>query len=317
MTTTPGIAGFGNALTTPADLSLNRSWDPEDYGTELTTILRSTRVAYQLGTLITTGRQQVRFPLWTADPATQLVGENQAIPLTDPTLGEVVVQPAAFKSLTQVSNEALRDAEPAILSYLALGLANAIGKAIDTALFANTTSVSGSSNTLAGIESLSASYQHVTGAFSSLDNFYQARQVALAHNAILTDVVLAPDVATTLSEAKTITSAGALSDVTSHVGLFGPQGVWDSSLSTVDGAGNPGGSTPMLAGLRVHVSPQLGTGLSYAVDRRQIFIVERTGTEITSSPYSAFGSDAFQVRATHRIGFGFPNAAGIVKITAS
>jgi hypothetical protein len=318
MTTTPGIAGIGNNLTNAADLSLNRSFDPEGYAAAFSTVLRAASVAYRVSTLVNTNREQIRVPLLTGDSSTQLVGENQAIPLSHPTLSEITVQPVAFKTLTQVSNEALRDAEPAILSYLALGMANQIQKSIDSAFWANTTSVSGSSNTLAGVASLSASYQLVnTGTYplTSLDPFFVAQEVAYGHNAVLTDVVLAPDVALTLSQAKTFHSAGTLSDVNSNESLFGSRGVW-SVPGAVDGTAVQG-STVELAGLTVHISPQLGTGLAYAFDRRQVLLVERQGTEVTSSPFSAFGYDAFQVRATHRVAFGFANPAGVIRIASS
>jgi hypothetical protein len=41
---------------------------------------------------------------------------------------------------------------------------------------------------------------------------------------------------------------------------------------------------------------------------------QRTGTQVTRSTDAAFDYDAVQVRATARVGFGFANPAGVVRL---
>jgi len=50
------------------------------------------------------------------------------------------------------------------------------------------------------------------------------------------------------------------------------------------------------------------------VDGSQVFVVQRTGTKVVRSVNAAFDYDAVQVRGTARVGFGFANPAGVVRI---
>lgn len=124
---------------------------------------------------------------------------------------------------------------------------------------------------------------------TSLDAFHEAKFAALADGAELTHFILAPDVALVLSKAKQGTS---------------------SNLGLLDNVGDG----ISLAGVKVLVSTDVAAGNAWGVDATQIFAVQRTGTTIVKSTDAAFAEDAIQVRATARVGFGFANPAGVVRL---
>jgi Phage capsid family len=64
----------------------------------------------------------------------------------------------------------------------------------------------------------------------------------------------------------------------------------------------------------VLVSTDVAAGNAWGLDGSQVMVVQRTGTQITRSADAAFGYDAVQVRGTARVGFGFANPAGIVRL---
>ncbi|AWT53857.1 phage major capsid protein [Mycolicibacterium smegmatis] len=274
---------------------LQTGWTPEDYGKLLDLVIAEKSIAFKAGTVISTGNESVRFPMLTADPAVGWYAENTQISLTDPTTDELVITPKAVKGLTQISNEAASDTNPAVADQVARALARSIAKKIDAAFFANTTT-----NGPAGLLSLTGINVVDTGTipFTSLDPFHEAKAAALADGANLSVFILAPDVALALSKAKIFTP-GETSDATSNVGLLDVNGVGDGTT---------------LAGVPVLVSTDVASGNAWGLDSEQVLIVQRTGTQITRSTDAAFAYDAVQVRGTARVSWGFSNPAGVVRL---
>lgn len=268
------------------DSNLAQAWTPEDYGKLVDLVLAEKSVAFQAGTKITTASETIRFPRITADPAVGWYAENTQITLTDPTTDEIVVTPRAVKGLTQISNEAAADTNPAVADQVGRSLARSIAKKVDAAFFGNTV-VNGPS----GLLSLSGINVVDTGTItlSSLDAFHEAKAAALADGAELTHFILAADVALALSKAKEQTG--------SNKSLFENVG---------DGV--------TLAGVKVLVSVDIPAGNAWGLDSSQVLVVQRTGTTITKSTEAAFDFDATQVRGTARVGFGFANPAGVVRL---
>lgn len=266
--------------------NLVQAWTPEDYGKLIDLVIAEQSVAFRVGTVVQTGSESIRFPTLTADPATGWYAENTQIALTDPTMGEIVITPKKVAGLTQISNEAADDSNPAVAEQTGRTLARSIAKKIDAAFFANTTT-----NGPAGILSLSGVNVVDTGTITltSLDPFHEAKAAALADGANLTHFILSRDVALSLAKAKE--SSG------SNKGLF--ENVGDGIT---------------LAGVPVLVSNDVASGNAWGVDSSQIIVVQRTGTTIVKSTDAAFDHDAVQVRATARVGFGFVNAAGVVRL---
>lgn len=265
---------------------LQTAWTPEDYGKLIDTVIAEKSIAFQVGTVISTSSETIRFPRLTADPAVGWYAENTQISLTDPTTNELVVTPKKVAGLTQISNEAADDSNPAVADQVGRSLARSIAKKVDAAFFGNTVT-----NGPAGLLSLTVGEIDTdTLPFTNLDAFHTAKADALADGATLTHFVLAPDVALALSTTKELTTG-------SNRGL----------LETV-------GDGVTLAGVPVLVSTDVAAGNAWGIDSSQVFVVQRTGTTVTRSADAAFDFDAQQVRATARISWGFANPAGIVRI---
>jgi HK97 family phage major capsid protein len=266
--------------------NLAQAWTPEDYGNLIDLVIAEKSIAFQAGTVVQTGSETVRFPMLTADPAVGWYAENSQISLTDPSNTELVIVPKKVAGLTQSSNEAIEDSNPAVATVIGTALARSIAKKIDTAFFANTTS-----NGPSGILSLTGINVVDTGTITwdSLDPIHQAKHDALADGANLTHIILAPDVALKLATAKETEASfkGLLDNVADGVSL---------------------------AGLKLLVSTDVATGNAWAVDSSQVIVVQRTGTKIVKSDQAAFDYDGVQIRATSRVSWGFANPAGVVRL---
>lgn len=266
--------------------NLAAAFTPEDYGKLIDVVIAEKSIAFQAGTLITTGNESIRFPKLTADPSVGWYAENTQISLTDPSTDELVVTPKKVAGLTQISNEAAADTNPAVADQVGKSLGRSVAKKIDAAFFANTTT-----NGPSGLLSLSGINVVDTGTvtLTSLDPFHEAKAAALADGATLSVFVLAPDVALTLAKAKQQSG---------------------SNMGLLDNVGD--GVT--LAGVKVLVSTDVAAGNAWGLDASQVLVVQRTGTTVTRSTEAAFDYDAVQVRATARVGFGFANPAGVVRL---
>lgn len=268
------------------DSNLAAAWTPLGYGKLIDLVIAAKSVAFQSGTVISTDGHEIHFPMLTADPAVGWYAENTQISLTDPTTNELIVTPKKVAGLTQISNEAASDSNPAVADQVGQSLGRSVAKKIDAAYFANTTA-----NGPSGLLSLSGINVIDTGTvtLTSLDPFHEAKAAALADGATLSVFILAPDVALTLAKAKEQSG--------SNKGLFETIG---------DGV--------TLAGVRVLVSTDVAAGNAWGLDSSQVLIVQRTGTTVTRSVDAAFSYDAVQVRATARVGFGYANPAGVVRL---
>ncbi|MDV6310263.1 phage major capsid protein [Gordonia amicalis] len=265
--------------------TLENAFTPEDYGKLIDTVVDETSVAFQAATVVNTTKHQVRFPVLVSDPETGWYAENTEIALVDPETNEVVVVPSKVAGLTQVSNEAVDDTDPAVAEIIGKALARDISKKVDAAFFGNTVT-----NGPSGLLSLSGVEVVDTGAgWTTLDYVHDAKTQAMANGADLTHIVLAPDVALALAKAKTGTGSN------------------QSLLETVDDG-------IRLAGLVALVSGAVSAGNAWALDASQVMTVRRLGTTVVQSKDAAFSSDATQIRAVSRVGFGFANPAGVVRL---
>lgn len=266
--------------------NLAAAFTPEDYGKLIDLVIAAKSVAFQAGTVIQTANESIRFPKWTADPAVGWYAENSQISLTDPSTDELVITPKKVAGLTQISNEAAADSNPAVANQVGQALGRSVAKKIDAAFFGNTVT-----NGPSGLLSLSGINVIDTGTvtLTSLDPFHEAKAASLADGATITHFLLAPDVALTLSKAKQASG---------------------SNMGLLDNVGD--GVT--LAGVKVLVSTDVAAGNAWGIDASQTLIIQRTGTTVTTSSENAFDYDAVRVRATSRVGFGFANPAGVVRL---
>lgn len=265
--------------------TLENAFTPEDYGKLVDTVVDETSVAFQAATVINTDKHQIRIPVLVSDPETGWYAENSEITLTDPDTDEVLVVPSKVAGLTQLSNESVDDSDPAVAAMTGKALGRDIAKKVDAAFFGNTVT-----NGPSGLLSLAGVEVVDTGAgWTTLDYIHDAKAQAMANGANLTHIVLAPDVALALSKAKTGTGSN------------------QSLLETVDDG-------IRLAGLVALISPAVAAGNAWAVDNSQVMTVRRLGTTVVQSKDAAFSKDATQIRAVSRVGFGFANPAGIVRL---
>ena len=263
--------------------NLAGSWLPTDYGQMVDLEVEAKSVAAQVSTVVATDRETMAFPLWVSDPEVGFYAENTEIALTDGATDELIVVPRKAAGRTQISNEAVRDSNPAVAEQVGRTLARQIAKSLDAAFFAASTT-----NGPDGLESTSFATVDSEG-FVNLDPFHEAKSTALDLGAEVSHFVLANDVALTLATLKDASG--------SNRGLL---------ENVADGT--------RIAGIPVIVSSDVPAGTVWALDKSQIMYVRRTGTEVVTSGDAAFGFDALQVRATSRVGFGFVNPNGIVKI---
>jgi HK97 family phage major capsid protein len=269
-------------------MSMSRSaqaqaWLPEDFGRKLDIVVQSKAIAAKTSTGFSTTREKVLFPLWVQDPAVAWYPELGNISLTDGATDQVVVVPTKTGGITLASNEMLYDTDPAIAGQIALALANQIAQSVDSAYCGNTVS-----NGPSGLQSLSPTVIASSGSLQNLDQFIQARYAAELHAAHLTHFLVHPTTAQALSQLK--------------IGSAFNQ----SLLSFVDDG-------VQIAGIPVITSIFVDSGtLAWGIDSSQQRYVLRSGTAIETFP--AITNDGTYVRALSRIGFGFLNPAGVIRI---
>lgn len=271
---------------TVLNANLEQAFTPEAYGALVDKVLAAKSIAFLAGTLTQIGTESIRFPVLVADPAVGWYAENQEITKADPDTDEIVITPRAVKGLTEISNEAAVDTNPAVANMVANSLARSIAKKVDAAFFGNTVA-NGPSGLLSvgGVNVVDLSAFPLT----DLDAFHQAKAASLADGANVSHFIASPDVALTLATAKTGSD--------SNVGLL--ESVGDGTL---------------VAGVPLLVSTDIAAGNIWAVDSSQIQVVQRQGTTVVTSFDSAFSRDSVQVRAVARVSWGFVNGPGITRI---
>ena len=109
---------------------------PAEFATQVWDLLAATSVLFRMGaTTIQTDREQLQLPTATSDPAASWVAEGAAISPTDPGLSERIATPRKLGVLTQVSNEIIDDAVPAILDQVMRQQVRSLGLKLDLAAF--------------------------------------------------------------------------------------------------------------------------------------------------------------------------------------
>lgn len=259
------------------------AWLPEDFGAMLDLEVQAKSVAARVSTFFGTTKGKVNFPLWVADPAVGWYDELDEIAQTDGSTGEVVVVPAKTAGLHLVGNETADDSSPDIAKQIAAALANQIAKAADIAYFANTTTKANN-----GILSLASTTVDTGATLSNLDSFIAGRYAAETHGAKLTHWVMTPTTAETLSKLKT--ASGSNMPLLQFV---------------ADGI--------EVAGLPVITSTAVdSTSVAWGIDSTQQRYVVRKGTAVER--FDSVTNDGTWIRAISRIGFGFLNPAGVIRL---
>lgn len=267
---------------------------PDAISTLITLPVEQASIAARVATIITTGATRTHIPLVTADPSASWVAEGAEIGASDPTLDDVVVEPAKIAGLTVITNELAADTSPAAAGIVGNGLSRDIARKIDLAFFgerpADSVQPPGLGNQ-AGVTDVAA-----TGGWANLDPFAEAIANAEGLGAQITAFVANPADALILSTLKE--SSG------SNKPLLSP----DPTQPT----------RHLLQGVALFVSPGVEEGTIWGIPGDRTFLVRRTDVDLQVDRSAYFTSDRTAIRATMRVSWAFAHPAAIqrIKVTA-
>jgi HK97 family phage major capsid protein len=248
-------------------------------------------VAFQVSTLIETGSTTTRFPMLTDDPSAAWTAEGDEISPSDPTTDDLEVTPLKIAGLTVITNEMAADSSPAGAELIGAGVSRDIARKIDAAYFGT----AGASTTQPqGLGDLTAPAAVDAGAtWANLDPFEEAKLNAETLGVAVTAFVANPADALILAQLKESTG--------SNKNLLQPDPTQPTRRT--------------IGGVQLFVSPAVTEGTVWGIPRERSLLVRRTGTTLEVDRSAYFTSDRTAIRATSRVGFGFPQAAAVQKIT--
>lgn len=223
---------------------------------------------------------QLRMPVVKKDPSAAWVGEGEEILQSKPELDEEVISPAKVAGITTISREMARDATPSSIDMVGNGLAREIARKVDEAFFGDL-----GGHAPRGLESLAID-PIVATELTNLDPFLEARyQVEAAH----------ANVTSWITNPKTALKIAQLKDAD------------NSARVLVEDA-------RQLLGRRLYVSPYVTEDVVWGVDYSFVHAAlnQDVELEISSAPY--FTSDLVALKATARVGFGYPHQDAIAKV---
>lgn len=245
-------------------------------------------IAAQVCTVVRTSASSFRIPKVTADPVASWVAEGDEITPSDLTLAETDVALRKLAGLSVITRELAEDSSPEASAAVGDGLARDIARKLDQAFFANTTI-----NGPAGLGSLTPSTVVSTATAFGVDDFVDAIAAAADVNALLDNFVVAPADFVALSKVKQTS--------TSNVPLLQPD------------PAKPSGR--LILGVPLLTSTAVTAGTAYGVPKARTFLVVRDDTSVDTDESVFFTSDRIAVRATMRVGLGYPHEAAIVELT--
>lgn len=246
-------------------------------------------VAAQVASLITTSSSTTRFPVVAADPSAAWVAEGGEIAVSDASLTEIDVTPSKLAGLTIATRELVEDSDPSAAEVVGQGLARDIARKLDAAFFGALPSPAP-----AGLAALTGVTPVSAGAnWTNVDPFVDALAAAEGVNATLTAFVANPADLVLLSKIK----QGTGSQV---------------PLLTADPTAP---ARRVIFGVPLLVSPAVTAGTVWGVPRDRAFLVSREDATVVTDYSVFFTSDRVAIRATMRVGFGFPHPAALVRIT--
>lgn len=233
-----------------------------------------------------------RIPVVTADPTAAWTAEGEEITTSTASLAEEIVTPRKLAGLTVVTRELAEDTSPGAQEVVGQGLVRDIARKLDAAFFgSNTEAKDVQPRGLEDVEGVTT----VTGAFTNTDVFSEALSKAEAHGATITAWVTDPDTALTLAKVKKQTG--------SNEPLLGLNATAPTRRT--------------ILGVPMFVTPAVTKGTVWAIPRDRVYTVIHSEAQLTADESVYFTSDRIAVRATTRVGFGFPHAAAIIKVTAA
>jgi HK97 family phage major capsid protein len=260
---------------------------PEQVSTLLVLPVIERSVAATCTTVVNTDASAFRIPLVTADPTASWVAEGAEITPSDTTISETDVVFKKVAGLSIITRELSEDSSPAAAQVVGDGLARDIARKVDAAFFANTTT-----NGPAGLGSLTTSVVTSGSAFT-VDSLIDALAAAAAVGAEIDTFVVNPTDFVALSKLKQATG--------SNVPLL------------QNDPAKPSGR--IVLGVPLVLSTVVAAGVAWGIPRNRCYVVIRNDATVETDNSVFFTSDRVAVRATMRVGFGFPHALAVVKLT--
>lgn len=251
--------------------------------------------AMRVSRVVSTSSEDFRVPQVTADPTAAWTAEGAEITASDQALSEITVTPAKVAGLSIISRELADDSTPEASATVGAGLARDIAVRVDEAYFGALAAPAPSGlEALAGVQVIEDTSVSPAVAYTltDLDHFADAISRAEQEGAQTTAFVTTPALALALSQLKT--------DGTSNEPLLGR----DATAA---------GDRRVL-GVPVLASPHVAPDVVWALPRAFCWVVMRDDTTVDVDRSVYFTSDRVAIRATMRVGFGFPHPASIVKI---
>jgi HK97 family phage major capsid protein len=266
----------------------------EDVGALFIQPVEAASVAFRASTSVRTSGHEFRLPVVSADPTAAWVAEGAEIPVSDPTLSELVVTPTAVKGLVVISSELANDSSPAAAEVVGAGLARDVARKVDTAFVGNLLAPAPTGlASRAGVTAVSGGSTAGGTVLVNLDPLVEAVSRAEEVGATVDAFVMSPATALRLARLKTAPSG-------SNEPLLGRD------------VTEPG--ERRILGVPVFVQPDVPVDTIYAFDSSRVFTVLREDAEITADSSVFFTSDRVAIRATLRLGLAFPHPASIVRI---
>lgn len=268
---------------TATTTSLHQIAPTEQAGLILTPLLEQAIATNPVvSTTHTTGATSFRIPIVDEDAIAAWTEEGEEILPSGVTLDELEITPPKVAGLIPVSRELAQDSSPDAATIIGASLSRALIYQMDAAFLGALAAPAPQ-----GLSSLTT--PGITTDLSNLDALLEAKATIGIAGGSASVILAHPNDALKLAQLKDSDGSNrALVD----------------DVSTV-------------ASLPVLQTKHATEGELWIIDRGAVHVVLREDVNVTSSSEVYFSSDRVAVRATARVGFGFPYPGRLVKVTIS
>lgn len=270
-------------------------FSPEEVNTYLLDPLEAESLATRVATVVRTEAPVYRFPKFTTEPSAAWVAEGDEISPSDAKIDEVEVTPSKVAGLTIITRELADDSSPEATTTVLNRLALDIARKVDAAFFGNLAAPApaglGSLEVMANVGDVQG--VDAPAGFGNLDMFAEAQSLAAGVGATLTAFVANPSDVLTLSRLKES----------------------DGSNRALLGSDPTQPTRALIGGVPLLASSAVPAGTIWGLPEDRIFVVIRDDAKMETDSSVFFTSDRVAVKATMRVGFGFPQLSALIKIS--
>lgn len=268
---------------------------PAQYGELIVQPVQQMSIAMIASTVVHISSSEFRMPILTTDVGAAWVNEGEEIPPGLPTFDELTIVPAKVAALTPISTELAMDSNPAAQSIVGESIARNISKLIDRAWQQTLPLPAPRGLTQLADPYPTPSVVDAGTAWTGTDCFAAALSAAEIDGGTITAWIAHPSDVLKIAELK---AGSALNSP-----LFGM-----SATSAVDRT---------ILGVKLWSNNQAVPGTIWGVCQARTYVIVRSDVNLAVSRDFYFSSDRIGVRATMRVGFGFPAPKSVVKISLS